>query len=103
MPEWGPLFHLTADSALFYGAGALEISGPMDLENLKVLEGKIGQLLDQHERLRGEHDALLVRLQEREKQVAEVTGQLQHYEQERSEIRTRLERILLRLQALGLG
>ena len=75
----------------------------MDLENLKLLEGRIGQLLDQHERLREQHEVLLQRLKEREKQVAEVTGQLQYYEQERSEIRSRLERILTRLEGLGLG
>jgi septal ring factor EnvC (AmiA/AmiB activator) len=94
---------LTGHFTLFYAAAALEIQTPMDLENLKLLEGRIGQLLDQHERLREQHEVLLQRLKEREKQVAEVTGQLRHYEQERSEIRSRLERILTGLEGLGLG
>lgn len=75
----------------------------MDLENLKLLEGRIGQLLDQHERLREQHEALRRQLEEREKQVAEVADQLQHYERERCEIRSRLERILTRLEGMGLG
>ena len=75
----------------------------MDLENLKVLEAKINQFLDQHEQVRGQHDALLQRLKDRERQLAEVTGQLQQYQHERSEIRAQLERILSRLEALELG
>lgn len=75
----------------------------MDLESLKLLEGRIGQLLDQHAHLREQHEALVRRLEEREKQVAEVAGQLQQYEQERSEIRLRLGRLLARLEGLGLG
>ena len=74
----------------------------MDLENLKVLESKINQLLDQQERVRGEHEALLQRLRDKEQQLAEVTVQLKQYEQERSEVRTRLERILTRLNGIDL-
>jgi predicted nucleic acid-binding Zn-ribbon protein len=75
----------------------------MDIENLKVLESKIDQVLDQHERLQQQHDALAQRLKEREQQLADVAGQVQQYEQERVEIRTRLERILSRLAGLELG
>jgi septal ring factor EnvC (AmiA/AmiB activator) len=75
----------------------------MDLENLKLLETKIDQFLNQHEQVREQHDALLERLKERERQLAEVAGQLKQYEQERSEIRVRLERILSRLGNLDLG
>lgn len=75
----------------------------MDLESLKILEAKINQFLDQHEHVREQHDTLVERLKDREKQLAEVTGQLKQYEQERSEIRTRLERILSRLESLNLG
>ena len=75
----------------------------MDLESLKVLETRINQFLDQHEQVREQHTTLLQRLKDREKELAEVTGQLKQYEQERSEIRTRLERILSRLENLDLG
>lgn len=81
----------------------LDVSKAIDLENLKVLEAEIDQFLDQHEQVREQHDALLQRLKDREKQLAEVTGQLQQYQHERSEIRAQLERILSRLEALDLG
>ncbi len=74
----------------------------MDLENLKLLEAKINQFVDQHERVRGEHESLVQRLQDKERQLAEATAQLKQYEQERSEVRARLERILSRLDGLDL-
>jgi septal ring factor EnvC (AmiA/AmiB activator) len=81
----------------------LDVSKAMDLENLQILEAKIDQFLDQHEHVREQHDTLLERLKDREKQLAELTGQLKQYEQERSEVRARLERILSRLDNLDLG
>ncbi len=75
----------------------------MDLENLTELEAKINQFLDQHERARTEHESLLQRLREKDKQLAEIAAQLKQYEQERSEIRARLERILSRLEGLDLS
>ncbi len=75
----------------------------MGLESLKILEAKIDQFLDQHEQVREQQETLLQRLADREKQLAEVTGQLKQYEQERAEIRARLERILSRLESLDLG
>jgi len=74
----------------------------MDLENLKLLETKINQFVDQHERVRDEHQALLQRLKEKDKLLAEAQAQVKQLEQERSDIRTRLERILSRLEGLDL-
>jgi septal ring factor EnvC (AmiA/AmiB activator) len=74
----------------------------MDLENLKLLEAKINQFVDQHERARGEHESVLQRLKDTEKRLAEVTVQLKQYEQERTDIRARLERILSRLEGVDL-
>jgi len=75
----------------------------MDLENLTELEAKINQFLDQHERARAEHESLLQRLRDKDKQLAEIAAQLKQYEQERTEIRERLERILSRLEGLDLS
>jgi septal ring factor EnvC (AmiA/AmiB activator) len=96
-------FRLTHRRPLPYGAAMLDVSDVMNLESLKVLEAKIDQFLDQHEQVRGQHDTLLERLKERERQLAEASEQLKQYEQERSEIRARLERILTRLGNLDLG
>jgi septal ring factor EnvC (AmiA/AmiB activator) len=94
---------LTHCQPLPYGAATLDVSNPMDLESLKVLEARIDQFLNQHEQVREQHDTLQERLKEREGQLAELTAQLKQYEQERSEIRVRLERILSRLGKLDLG
>jgi septal ring factor EnvC (AmiA/AmiB activator) len=74
----------------------------MDLESLKVLETKIEQFVGRHEHVREQHEALLQRLQDKEKQLAEAAARLKQYEQERSEVRARLERILSRLEGLDL-
>jgi len=74
----------------------------MDLENLKLLEAKINQFAAQHERVREEHESLSQRLKDRERELAEATSRLRQYEQERSEIKARLERILSRLDGLDL-
>ena len=96
-------FRLTRCRPLPYGAAILDVSNTMGLESLKILEAKIDQFLGQHEQVREQHDTLLERLEEREKQLAEANEQLKQYEQERSEIRVRLERILSRLGNLDLG
>jgi septal ring factor EnvC (AmiA/AmiB activator) len=75
----------------------------MSLESLKLLESRIGQFVDKHERVRQEHEVLAQRLRDKEKQLSEVASQLKQYEQERSEIRARLERILSRLEGLNLA
>ena len=74
----------------------------MDLENFKLLETRINQFVDEHERVREEHESLLQRLKNQEAQLAKMATQLQQYERERTEIRGRLERILSRLEGLEL-
>jgi septal ring factor EnvC (AmiA/AmiB activator) len=75
----------------------------MDLENLKLLESKINQFVDQHERVRQSHESLLQSLKDRDRQLAELTSQVKQYERERVEIKSRLERILSRLNGLDLA
>lgn len=75
---------------------------PIDLESLKLLEAKVEQFVSQHERVREEHDVLLQRVHDKERQLAEATALLKRYEQERAEMKTRLERILRRLDGLDL-
>lgn len=72
----------------------------MDIESLKQLESKIGRILDRHEEVRREKDALAQQLREREAMFSQLTGQVKQYEQERRELRTRLEKILERLNGI---
>lgn len=73
----------------------------MDLENLKLLETRINQFVDEHQRVREEQESLQERLKNQEVQLAQMATQLQQYERERVEIRARLGRILSRLEGLG--
>jgi septal ring factor EnvC (AmiA/AmiB activator) len=93
---------LTGRAPLFYAAVALDVSTVMDLESLKLLEARIDQFVSEHERVRDAHETLQERLKDKEQQLAEVTARLQQYEHERTEIRTRLERILSRLEGVDL-
>jgi chromosome segregation ATPase len=81
----------------------LDVPKPIGLESLKLLEERVHQFVDQHERVRHEYDDVVQRLEQKEKQLAEVAAQLERYEQERSEIKARLERILSRLDGLDLS
>lgn len=80
----------------------LDVPKPIGLESLKVLEERVHQFVDQHERVRHEYDEVVHRLEQTEKQLMAMTAQLERYEQERSEVRVRLERILSRLDGLDL-
>lgn len=75
----------------------------MDLESLKILETKIEQFVDQHEQVREQHETLVQRLRDKERELADAVAQLKQYEQERAEVRVRLERLLTRLEGLDLA
>ena len=76
---------------------------PMSLESLKVLEAKISELADRHQRVKDERAALEERVREQEQQLAAAVAQLEQYAQERAELKARLERILSRLEGLSLA
>jgi len=80
----------------------LDVPKPIGLESLKLLEERVHQFVDQHERVRHDYDEVVHRLEQTEKQLVEMTAQVERYEQERSEVRARLERILSRLDGLDL-
>jgi len=72
------------------------------LESLKLLEAKVEQFVAQHERVREEQGALAQRLADKERELADAAVTLKRYEQERAEIKARLQRILSRLDGLDL-
>jgi hypothetical protein len=74
----------------------------MALENLKLLEEKINGFLARHEQVRSEKEALVVRLSERERAYSILLERLQRYEQERNEMRDRLEKVLNRFEGLDI-
>ncbi len=66
----------------------------MELESLKLLESKINSFLTHYERMQAEKEQLATRLQEKERAYEEMAGLLKQYEQERNEVKERLEHIL---------
>jgi chromosome segregation ATPase len=75
----------------------------MDIEKLKLLETRIETILTQHATIVQERDRLSEQLGRAQSRMKEITDQLQRYEQERSELRLRVERLLTRLEGLNLG
>lgn len=74
----------------------------MALESLKILEEKVVGVLTRHEKMRTEKADLSARLEAQERAYAMLLERLQQYEQERHEMKERLERILDRLAGLEL-
>jgi chromosome segregation ATPase len=74
----------------------------MALESLKILEEKVVGVLTRHEKVRAERADLAARLEAQERAYTMLLERLQQYEQERHEMKERLERILDRLTGLDL-
>lgn len=74
----------------------------MSLENLKILETKLGDLLTVHEGLQRSCAQLQQQVKDQEKQLAEAAARLKQFEKERDEVRTRLDRVLKRFEGLNL-
>ena len=75
----------------------------MDASNLEQLEGKIGKLLERHEKIKREKEQAEKRLQQRETDWHQLKGQIRQYERERIELRERLDKILGHLEQLDLA
>lgn len=75
----------------------------MDLEKLKLLEARIDDILTQHAALCQERDRLKQQLSEAESRASAAAARLTQQESERAEIKSRVERILDRLDGLGLS
>jgi septal ring factor EnvC (AmiA/AmiB activator) len=74
----------------------------MALENLKLLEEKIGGFLARHEQVCNEKAALAIQLKEKEQEYSALIEKIHQFERERSEMRAILEKILSRFEGLDL-
>lgn len=86
-----------------YAEALLEESDRMSLETLKVLEGKVENVLGRQLALKDERDRLQEQLKQAQARIAELNGQLATYEKERAQVRARVESILGRLEGLDLS
>lgn len=92
-----------SDGSGVYAEPVLEEVFRMSLESLRVLEGRVDEVLGRHAAVCAERDRLQEQLQKAEVRIAEMSGRLETYERERAQIRARVESILGRLEGLDLS
>jgi len=86
-----------------YAEAVLEESIGMTLDTLKVLEGRLDDVLGRQRSLCTERDRLKEALDQAQARIKALSGQLETYEKERAQIRARVESILGRLEGLDLS
>lgn len=62
--------------------------------NIEKLEATIDRLLENHERMKTEKQAIEKRLREKESEWHHLKGQIRQYERERLELREKLDKII---------
>ena len=62
--------------------------------NIDKLEATIDRLLENHQRMKTEKEAIEKRLREKESEWHHLKGQIRQYERERTEFREKLDKIL---------
>jgi len=75
----------------------------VEIDVLKQLEERIQGSINRIQQLQRENELLAKRLAESEQRFNEANDQLKNHEQDRSEIRSRIEKILARFDGLDLG
>ncbi|HEX9263664.1 MAG TPA: hypothetical protein VF977_04795 [Candidatus Binatia bacterium] len=74
----------------------------MAFHNIEQLEATINRLLETHERVKTEKEAIEKKLQQRESEWHHLKGQIRQYERERIEFREKLDRIIGQVASLNL-
>ena len=59
----GSTWTLDTPARRLYRAAMLDVAKPIDLESLKLLEERVHQFVDQHERVRHDYDEVVQRLE----------------------------------------
>ncbi|MDX2167960.1 MAG: cell division protein ZapB [Deltaproteobacteria bacterium] len=88
---------------VYAGEAKVEDRVSMGLESLKVLEGRVDDVLTRHASVVAERDRLRQELAEAQGRLAEMAVRLEGVEKERAQIRARVESILGRLEGLDLS
>jgi chromosome segregation ATPase len=71
--------------------------------NIEKLEATIERLLENHERVKTEKEAIEEKLREKESEWHHLKGQIRQYERERVELREKLDKILGQFASLQLA
>ena len=75
----------------------------MAFHNIEQLEATINRLLETHERIKTEKQAIEKKLQQKESEWHHLKGQVRQYERERIEIREKLDKIIGQFASLDLA
>ena len=75
----------------------------MAFYNIEQLEATINRLLETHERIKTEKQAIEKKLQQKESEWHHLKGQVRQYERERIEIREKLDKIMGQFASLDLA
>lgn len=75
----------------------------MAFDNIEQLETTINRLLETHERIKREKEAIEKKLQQKESEWHHLKGQLRQYERERIEFREKLDKIIGQFASLNLA
>jgi chromosome segregation ATPase len=86
-----------------YAEALLEESVHMSLESLRVLEGRVEDVLGRHSAVCAQRDRLQEQLEQARTRIAELSSQIETYEKERAQVRARVESMLGRLEGLDLS
>jgi predicted nucleic acid-binding Zn-ribbon protein len=75
----------------------------MALENVERLEATINRLLEKHERMKRDKEAVEKKLLQKENEWHHLKGQLRQYERERTEFREKLDKIIGQFAGMDLS
>ena len=75
----------------------------MPPDNVEQIEATINRLIEKHERMKRDKEAIEKKLQQRESEWHHLKGQLRQYERERIELREKLDKIIGQFTGLNLA
>ena len=75
----------------------------MALDNIEQLEATINRLLEKHERMKKDKEAMERKLQQKESEWHNLKGQIRQYERERIEFREKLDKIIGQFASMDLA
>ena len=75
----------------------------MPPDNVEQIEATINRLIEKHERMKRDKEAIEKKLQQRESEWHHLKGQLRQYERERIELREKLDKIIGQFNGLNLA
>ena len=75
----------------------------MTLDNIEQLEATINRLLEKHERIKRDKEAMERQLQQKESEWHNLKGQIRQYERERIEFRDKLDKIIGQFAGMDLA